>query len=318
MASHIEVAHRWAQGVYLSEGEAFPRPLKGFNMWSEGASIYSYGRHFEIARIVRSPNAGNVVLMTTRGYSISTSKHITYTRRAIPSEIQVFDVENFDETPDVTLEAYVKRAIAEQAKASRARVYVQHHLDRAQSELAEAERFAAAFGVAFERPALADLSQRAADMAKREREAQKAAAVERAQREAAQRELDAGDFAAWQAREAGSRCPYSYSRTTTGGAYLRRSPNGESLETSQGASVPWDHALKAFRFVKLVRERGEPWARNGRQVRVGHYQLDRIEASGDFKAGCHFIEWAQIEVLAAREGVLDAAPSAEAVTTSNV
>lgn len=88
-----------------------------------------------------------------------------------------------------------------------------------------------------------------------------------------------------------------------GSAYVRRSRDGERLETSQGASVPWDHAVKAFRFIALCKARGEGFARNGRTIRVGHYQVDRIEADGSFVAGCHRFAWPELERLAKAEGV---------------
>lgn len=102
-----------------------------------------------------------------------------------------------------------------------------------------------------------------------------------------------------------------------GSAYIRRSADGERLETSQGASVPWTHAVKAFRFLKLCKERGETFARNGRTIRVGHYQVDRINADGSFVAGCHRFAWLEIEALAKREGVFDVDASADAVESSH-
>lgn len=96
-----------------------------------------------------------------------------------------------------------------------------------------------------------------------------------------------------------------------GTVYVRR--RGEELQTSMGAAVPWEHAVKAFRFIKLVRERGEPWKRNGRVIRVGHFQVDEIDAQGNMTAGCHRFAWSEIERLAKAEGVFDVAPSADAV-----
>lgn len=97
-----------------------------------------------------------------------------------------------------------------------------------------------------------------------------------------------------------------------GAAYLRATGverdsagnviNG-TLETSQGATVPLVAAIRAFRFVKLVKERGEPWHRNGQTLPVGHFQIDRIETTGNFRAGCHAIDWQEIEALATELGV---------------
>ena len=96
-----------------------------------------------------------------------------------------------------------------------------------------------------------------------------------------------------------------------GGAAMRIV--GDTLETSHGASVPLAHAVKAFRFIKLCKERGELFHRNGRTIRVGHFQVDSISESGDFVAGCHRFNWSEVERVARLAGVFDAAPSAEAV-----
>nr|DAV12623.1 MAG TPA: hypothetical protein [Caudoviricetes sp.] len=96
-------------------------------------------------------------------------------------------------------------------------------------------------------------------------------------------------------------------------ALVRRSSDGERLETSHGADVPWSHAVKAFRFVRLCVEKGEAFHTNGRVIRVGHFTVDYITADGDMKAGCHRFAWADMKALAEREGVFALSPSAEAV-----
>ena len=100
---------------------------------------------------------------------------------------------------------------------------------------------------------------------------------------------------------------------TNGTALVRRSSDGERLETSQGADVPWSHAVKAFRFIRLCVEKGEAFHTNGRVIRVGHFTVDYITADGDMKAGCHRFAWADMKALAEREGVFALSPSAEAV-----
>lgn len=143
-----------------------------------------------------------------------------------------------------------------------------------------------------------------------------AADLEAAQavREAARLEKEREKREAWQRGES---VGYAYFRTARGGAYLRavgveRDESGQvtggTLETSQGARVPLAHALRVFRFLKWCRETGTPWARNGRTIRVGFYQVDSVEADGTFRAGCHLIEWPQVEALAHALGVADLAP----------
>ncbi len=100
-----------------------------------------------------------------------------------------------------------------------------------------------------------------------------------------------------------------------GTALVRRSSDGERLETSHGADVPWDHAVKAFRFIRLCVERGEGFKTNGRVIRVGHFRVDEITPEGDMRAGCHRFAWSVMRELAEREGVFALSPSAEAVET---
>lgn len=107
---------------------------------------------------------------------------------------------------------------------------------------------------------------------------------------------------------------YFRGRLPDGSAYVRAV--GDTLETSLGATVPLAHAIRAYRFIKAVRAKGEAWQRNGQSVRVGHFQLDAIEADGSFRAGCHRFAWGEIERLALALGVADLAPSSEAVESS--
>lgn len=68
--SNNEVTHIWAQQTQ-SEG-------RGSNIFFEGATIYSYGKHFPIATI-----EGNDVLFTLDSYSSTTAAHISRARSAI-------------------------------------------------------------------------------------------------------------------------------------------------------------------------------------------------------------------------------------------
>lgn len=100
----------------------------------------------------------------------------------------------------------------------------------------------------------------------------------------------------------------------SGGAAIRIV--GDQLETSHGATVPLAHAVKAFRFVKLVRQRGVAWERNGKTIRVGHFQIDRIDAEGNFTAGCHKFTWPEIERAAILAGVAEESADDSAVEPS--
>jgi len=121
----------------------------------------------------------------------------------------------------------------------------------------------------------------------------------------------------------GGRVPAELARHTPralpdGSAYIRANGverdaagaiTGGELETSQGARVPLAHALRAFRFLKACRDKGEAWQANGRTLPVGQFRIDRVESDGGFRAGCHRIAWAEVSALAERLGVAELAPA---------
>lgn len=130
---------------------------------------------------------------------------------------------------------------------------------------------------------------------------QEAARHEARQEEARLRMLDAVQrLFKW--REGASVPGYLLPHDTTLGAALR--VTGEELQTSWGASVPLAHAIRVLRAVEACRAKGEGWKRNGHTLHVGHFQIDSIEPNGDFKAGCHFIKWQEVERVAGALGLL--------------
>lgn len=103
-----------------------------------------------------------------------------------------------------------------------------------------------------------------------------------------------------------------------GGALLRyagvvrnaaREVTAGTLYTSHGADVPLPDAIRAFRFLKLCRERGAAWRANGRVLTVGHFRVDLVRPDGSFIAGCHKVNWSEVETVARSLGVLDLAPA---------
>jgi len=110
LKNHNEVAHFWANQSQ-TEGKAG-------NIFFEGKSIYSYGKHFEIARIVTAPNKMECVLFTTRDYSVSTTHHKSIVWRAINQKM--FTVPSFDNTKE-NIDTYLKKIVELQAKQTRAK-----------------------------------------------------------------------------------------------------------------------------------------------------------------------------------------------------
>lgn len=97
-----------------------------------------------------------------------------------------------------------------------------------------------------------------------------------------------------------------------------------NIETSQGASFPLEHGVKALPLIRRLAEREaistetESWMkqnpeirellykRNGHTIHLGHYAIDRIERRADgvhVIAGCHDVPLREVEECAARLGL---------------
>ena len=81
-----EIAHLWA---HQTQSDA--RNQQG-NFYFTGATIYSYGSHFPIAKHVTNKRGKKAILFTTRSYSNTTGGHIAAVRQAIPAGVTVFKV----------------------------------------------------------------------------------------------------------------------------------------------------------------------------------------------------------------------------------
>lgn len=91
-SSREEVSHEWAK--QFAGGIDSDRHGRAGNVYFEGATIYSYGSHFPIARILRvpserqrkrDPDAIPVVLFNSDDWSPSTAQHKTIVRCALPA-----------------------------------------------------------------------------------------------------------------------------------------------------------------------------------------------------------------------------------------
>lgn len=78
MKTNAEIAHIWANQLEYKGQQA--------NLFYQGKTIYSYGYHFPIAKHINH----KTVLITTRGYSNSTAKHINLVRSAISHKDLIF------------------------------------------------------------------------------------------------------------------------------------------------------------------------------------------------------------------------------------
>lgn len=307
-------AHVWAQ-------RSQPRGRSNNGNFSfERDTLYSYVT--PIARFVET-SEGLVVLATSRSYSKTTSgKHMPALWRAIDYGRGMF--ERCFTVPNVTAELVggspgVKHtdnlnhlsAVYDARKASELRrrgnwLDLGALTDTLEALASNANLYARLFGLAeINFTPAADAEKIVATRAERQAKADTPAA--RARREAKRvkgRAETAERLEQWRRGEVstmGNRRTYDTIHDENGGAYLR--VRGDKLETSLGATAPLPEAIKVFRFVKRCRDRGESWRRNGETLPVGQFQVDEITPVGDFRAGCHRINWPEIERAAKAAGV---------------
>ncbi len=244
---------------------------------------------------------GRAVLFTTRDYSVTTSGHKWAVLGAC-KHLTVFHVQHpTDTNRKAQFTEYRERYLALARKYSRARSNKPWILGSLRDLVDEANRFAQFFGLRCRLSLPDDLSGMVAEcqaIEKRERERKQREEAKR-QRELEARKAEAmGRLDEWANGGAIDRWAF--------GGYdlsIRLRVNGEELQTSRGASVPLDHAVKAFRVIKRLKMRGESYERNGHTIHLGHFALDAVDQQGNVTAGCHHVEWAEIERVATLAGV---------------
>ena len=279
------IAHLWA-----NRSQDSARNARG-TFYFEGDTVFSYSQSFPIARHVETKR-GRAVLFTTRDYSVTTSGH-KWTVLLACQHLTVFHVQHpTDSDRKGQFAEYRERYLELARKYSRARSNKPWILDSLRDLVDEANHFAQFFGLRSRLSMPNDLSGMVAEcraIEKRERE--------RKQREERKRQRETEErLQKWVQGEI-DYCPNGY------GQPIRLRIKGDELQTSRGARVPLDHAIKAFRLIKRLHDTGQTYQRNGYSVHLGAFVLDAVDAQGNVTAGCHCVEWPEIARIATIAGV---------------
>jgi hypothetical protein len=139
--SHQEVVSRWINHP--------SREAKGFAMFYEQSVIYSWGKHFPIARTMIK-NGRRIALFTTGTYSSSTAKHKSCVRYGlVRANIKTFTVplilHESERAQAFNVESYKERIKEQVEKSLRARTYKAFHMEAAQRLQAEMMEYARIF-----------------------------------------------------------------------------------------------------------------------------------------------------------------------------
>ena len=286
MTTHSDVAHNWAHQT----GKA----RKGFAMFYDDETIYSWGYHFAIAR-----HCEGVVLFTSRDYSVSTSKHKSIVSRAA-SHLNSYLV------PDVmartkrehraNYEHFRKRVddciwMASRRRKGELRAY---DLERAQSIAAHGNEYAAHFRIGKRKAiALPDDIDAQLEELKKERDAERARVAK----------IEAEKRAKWMVEglprwRMGENIAVPY----MSGNHLMR-VMGDEIHTSGYARFPVADAKRAWPVLEHQRRKlSDDVQRIDINASVGNFRLDHMTAQG-VRAGCHFVAWSEVEYIANELGL---------------
>lgn len=300
--THHDVAHNWANQT--------GRARRGHNMFYDGDTIYSYGAHFPIARIVTREDGARCVLFTTDSYSVSTAKHMTITRRALHGlDMPIFRVPFISEAVfsrrssrwygaseihAANIESYHSRVKSayERSKRRRNKHYAVQDLRTCERLIAECKECARFFDLKETTSFPANIQE---SIALYEKEAREAEEKRRAEEKKALKTWIEEKLPRWRMGEKLS-CPYSSYKYLR----VRRMDDNASdyIETSGYARIPVTDAIAAW--PELIRLKKICQARDTtvtNQMKLGNFTLDHASKQG-IRVGCHFIEWSEIEYIA--------------------
>lgn len=310
------LAHVWAQQTQ-EHG-------RSNSMNFQGDTLYSYGT--PIARIIpRRRGKGRVMLISSHGYSTTTAMHKNLAWQAwstgmgesfhVPSlgrsggRHRELDSQIYPATVGVRHRANLKHLVdAYKSECARFKRALSRDWNNLENFAASANAYARAFDFkvaipdwrADEAKSLAFRTEREARLSTPEHAAKREKA--RLAREAlAIRKVELARLASaeritkWREGEPVS---LNYSEARIGqSAMLRLRRDSATVETSLGATVPLEDAKRAYAAVLNVMAHGTDWHRNGSSLQVGQFQIDRISASGDVHAGCHYFTYAEVRAF---------------------
>lgn len=108
------LAHHWVYNDDYSE-------CYGNRMFSENDVIYSYGRHFAIARKIKTDSGEIIFLFNSDGYSQTTTKQKYAVYGAIPKYSTIFEVPNAELNHEKNIQHFIEKLENNCIKESRAK-----------------------------------------------------------------------------------------------------------------------------------------------------------------------------------------------------
>lgn len=278
-SSNSELIHIWAH-------DSSPEIRKQANSVScQNDILYSYST--AIGQIVDN----NTVIHNTYSYSNTTSKHQSLARRAtshfnniIELSIPTYDLETlsfgqmgFNDYILNHNENSIKYLLV---KASRSKKYSDYYKAQALGIIKNLEKYALAFNLFYLVPNIDFLTESAIKADKEAKEREKILRAKRIQEQAEALEN-------WRL---GLDVRNHFEVTA-----LRIKE--DQIETTKGARIPVDHAVKFWGLIKSWHEKGVSYVKDHHSIHLGNYSVNRFE-NDILTVGCHSIPYSEIENIA--------------------
>lgn len=308
------VAHVWAQ-----RNQAQGRSSNG-QFYFNGDTIYSYGSHFPIASFVKDLQGNDRLLFVTRSYSVTTSRHIAYVRQALSQEQQSMIVYCYTPTNshssniehyDLDIKEYL-RMLSQYANTKIRQSTRDKIACNINVQITRRNEYGKLFIKDYKPLVLPEnIAQLAEDLAKQEKN--KMVALKRKRTLAKNKRLTEAESILgkrenwpelWRDKYEAIECDYDVRNTFDSylrekiGVLLRLVDN--EIVTSKGARFPIDHAKKAFTLIKKIHDNKGSYTHDNHTVALGNFRIDEIESTGNVKAGCHYVKYEEIELMAKR------------------
>lgn len=319
-----EVAHVWAQQT--QDGARTPTG----HCYFTGNTIYSYGTHFPMGVIMKDKKGRELVALNTDSYSVTTSKQKSYVRYAVNHKSCVnvdtriikllesgtytyflgkkdkYGNSNITKRKELIgavcwrARCAIKKA-AESAIKRRKVSLKEEDINEALNIYKQGEHLLAFFSLKYPASIEKLKDKLVTDAAGLEAVYSHQLKLEKRARDKRDKLLqDARDASAIEAVELwrkGENSPFIRNRLYECSKVAMRI-NGEEIETSKGARFPVTHGLKAFALIKACKITSEGWQHKDKALHIGNFTIDSIEADGNVKAGCHYVEYSEIERIA--------------------
>lgn len=277
------------------------------NVFFEDDVAYSYGKHFPLGKFFDRKKYGKVVetviLLNSARYSNTTSKHQSEIKFAT-RQYKQFTVPcvNFDLKYSNSYHArnsdyyllQIKELAGKALKANKD-YNVKFYLNEYHSQITEYQNYCKFFKLKTQKHfEISDIEIKAKLQKIQERENYNAEHYEEIQAKRLKNQLkkQAEIIDNWINGNSNIRPKTDYQ-------YLRLyAYDNDLVETSMNVRVPLSHALLLLAKIRHCVQTNTEFISNGKTIKIGNFEVSRIEANGNFQSGCHKFEYSEVERFA--------------------